>query len=125
MNVTNNFIVQEFDCRDGTPYPADWINTRLLPLCKVLEKVREEIDSNPVHIISGYRTPYHNKRVGGARRSKHLSGIAADIMSKDVPPEDIFNVFNHLIMHGEVSDGGLSLYSWGVHYDTRGHRARW
>ena len=33
----------------------------------------------PVKINSGFRCPAHNKEVGGAERSRHLLGCAADI----------------------------------------------
>lgn len=33
----------------------------------------------PIPIVSGYRDPDHNARVGGARQSQHTYGTAADI----------------------------------------------
>lgn len=33
----------------------------------------------PFKINSGYRTPEHNKKVGGKNTSSHLKGVAADI----------------------------------------------
>lgn len=33
----------------------------------------------PIHINSGYRSPEHNKAVGGAPTSQHVKGEAADI----------------------------------------------
>lgn len=33
----------------------------------------------PFKINSGYRTPKHNKKVGGASQSSHLKGLAVDI----------------------------------------------
>jgi uncharacterized protein YcbK (DUF882 family) len=32
-----------------------------------------------IAIVSGYRDPAHNKRVGGASNSQHVNGTAADI----------------------------------------------
>lgn len=37
-------------------------------------------------INSAYRTPTHNKRVGGASNSQHVKGTAADIRVQGVPP---------------------------------------
>jgi len=34
-------------------------------------------------INSGYRTPYHNAKVGGKSNSSHLKGFAADIKCTD------------------------------------------
>jgi len=37
------------------------------------------ISGIPYKINSGYRTPEHNKKVGGRSTSSHLKGVAADI----------------------------------------------
>jgi len=47
-----------------------------------LDKVRE-FAGFPMIINSGYRTPEHNKRVGGVPTSAHLTGLAADIRIKN------------------------------------------
>jgi len=44
-----------------------------------LEKVQEKIGGIPLIIRSGYRSPAHNRAVGGAARSQHLYAKAADI----------------------------------------------
>lgn len=47
-------------------------------LILALEQLRALID-RPIPIISGYRDPAHNRRVGGATRSLHMAGAAADL----------------------------------------------
>ena len=37
----------------------------------------------PFIVTSGYRTPEHNKKVGGIENSAHLKGLAADIVMTD------------------------------------------
>lgn len=44
-----------------------------------LELLRKAV-GRPIVIRSGYRCPVHNRRVGGALRSQHLYGRAADLM---------------------------------------------
>lgn len=50
----------------------------LLALILALEDLRE-IVGKPLPIISGYRDPWHNQKVGGAKFSQHLYGCASDL----------------------------------------------
>ena len=55
------------------------IINNLRTLCEnVLEPLRQHFNV-PIRINSGYRSPALNKAVGGAKRSYHLQGRAADI----------------------------------------------
>lgn len=47
-------------------------------LLAALEQLRTFL-GHPLHIISGYRDPAHNRQVGGAADSMHIYGLAADI----------------------------------------------
>jgi hypothetical protein len=67
--ITPSFAVEEFACRDGSPYPKELIGSRLLPLCQVLEVVREAAGGRPLRIISGFRSEAYNRKIGGARAS--------------------------------------------------------
>lgn len=58
MQVTEHFNLAEFHCKDGTPYPSEWIEKRLKPLCEALEKIRDKTHA-PLQIVSAYRTPAH------------------------------------------------------------------
>lgn len=50
----------------------------------LLEKVNAFLEHyGEVRMTSGYRSPEHNKKVGGARSSKHMSGDAIDIFDPD------------------------------------------
>lgn len=53
-------------------------------LCElVLDPVRKQLGT-PISVTSGFRCPALNKRVGGVSNSQHLSGLAADLKSKDL-----------------------------------------
>lgn len=56
-----------------------WIELRR-ELVRGLEKLR--VIQGPIGIVSGYRDPAHNKKVGGASNSQHLYGNGADIDPK-------------------------------------------
>lgn len=123
MKISEHFMREEFDCRDGTPYPKEWIEKRLKPLCKALEVIREK--SGVIHILSGYRTPEHNTRVGGAKRSMHMYGIAVDMACRELAPKKLHQLILDLIKNGKIKDGGVGLYHSWVHYDQRTKLARW
>jgi uncharacterized protein YcbK (DUF882 family) len=75
----------------------------------------------PTVVLSGYRCETHNKNVGGAKKSKHLKGIAADIAVKDVHPH-LVHAYLAKILKGK---GGLGKFSTFTHVDVRGTPARW
>ncbi len=61
-----------------------------------LEQLRYNLGNKAVIINSGYRTPTHNKRVGGASKSQHLYGKAADIVVRGVTPSTVYNAADKL-----------------------------
>lgn len=124
MQLTENFHLSEFDCNDGTPVP-DELLPNVKELAKNLQVIRDEI-GQPLYISgSGYRTPEHNKKVGGAPKSQHLTASAADISSPGMSPKDLAAVIEQLIIEDRVKQGGIGIYPGFVHYDIRGTRARW
>ncbi len=75
-------------------------------------------------IISGYRDPARNARVGGASRSQHLSGNAADISLKGRSPQERDAIVNHFLSDPSVN--GFGVYGDSIHIDTRqGPKAYW
>lgn len=74
LHLSNNFIVREFACQDGSD--AVLID---LDLVAILQAIRDAL-GGPVTITSGYRTVTHNANVGGASNSFHTKGMAADIV---------------------------------------------
>lgn len=124
MKLTKNFSRQEFDCKDGTAVPNHLL-INVKSLAENLQVLRDYLKV-PVQITgSGYRTPLHNTRVGGAPRSLHLEAKAADINAKGYTPKQLYDVIEKLIVQGKMKQGGLGLYKSFVHYDIRGIKARW
>lgn len=67
---------------DNTP-SCDSHLGNLATLWLTLNYLREEF-GKPIIVNSAYRTPAVNKKVGGAKRSLHMQGRAADIRPKDI-----------------------------------------
>lgn len=128
MKLTKNFYKHDFDSKDGAPMPADALRN-VKELAKNLQALRDYIEldygSRAITINSGYRSPSHNKAVGGASNSQHLTGKAADIVIEGLTPKQVAHKIDELVLVGRMKTGGLSIYKTFVHYDIRGRRARW
>jgi len=120
MNLTRNFNLEEFKCKDGT---IDHENN-LQILAVQLQALRDYIKV-PIIINSAYRSPKYNKLIGGADNSYHMKGMAADIRTKKHTPKELHAIILTLINEKKMMEGGLGLYDTFVHYDFRGHSARW
>lgn len=104
--LSENFKVKEFACKDGTDKIL--IDLDMIP---ILQKIRDV--GGVVTINSAYRTPSHNKAVGGASNSYHLYGRAFDIVSEKLSTTDICNLANTLGVKGIIK------YPSFVHIDSR------
>jgi len=123
MKLTANFDSTEFDCHDGTKVPLA-LMPNLILLAKNLEIIRDYFKA-PVTIVSGYRSPKHNKNVGGAKLSQHLKAKAADIKIKGYNSRQIHTGILKLINDKKIIAGGVGLYDSFVHYDIRDVHAIW
>ncbi len=112
------FRPEEFQCQCGCG--AKNIDHDLVV---ILEKIREHY-GKPVRINSGVRCKTHNARVGGAANSQHLStyGKAADIGTISGTTPRAMAAYVETLM---PNTGGIGIYSWGIHVDTRKTKARW
>ncbi len=123
MKLEENFSLSEFRCRDGSDVPEELMdNVRLL--AKNLQVLREHV-GKPIRVISGYRSPTYNKKIGGARKSQHMVAKAADIKISGMSPAEVKAVIVQLIKEGKMHSGGIGLYTTFTHYDVRGWNARW
>jgi len=119
MQLSKNFKREEFACKDAnkTPVPRKyWKN--LNRLVKNLQALRDKV-GRPVVITSAYRTPEHNKAIGGASRSQHLFALAADVKVDGMLPMEVAATIEHLISEGKMDQGGVGIYTTWVHYDCR------
>lgn len=123
MKLTENFSLPEFASKDGAFFP-DEVKANLEKLAKNLQVLRDHL-GKPIIINSGYRSASHNEKIGGASNSYHVKGMAADILIVGLSPRMIHGQIQMLIDAGKMDQGGLGLYDTFVHYDIRGHFARW
>lgn len=124
MQLTKNFNITEFDCKDGTPVPVKFYSN-VTRLAKNLQILRDYLGVPVTVTGSGYRTEKHNRAVGGALHSQHLTASAADINAKGYTPRLLASSIEKLISEGKMEQGGLGIYKGFVHYDIRGVKARW
>jgi len=123
MQLTKNFSKSEFDSKDGSPMPFEVLQN-VQELAVNLQVLRDYI-GNSISINSGYRSPKHNKKIGGSVNSQHLLGNAADIVVTGKTPKEVKEIIENLISEKKMKQGGLSAYPTFVHYDIRGGKARW
>ena len=122
-DLTKNFSLSEFRCKDGTDVPEE-LRENVVLLCENLQILRDHI-GKPIRIISGYRSPKYNRRIGGARRSQHMTAKAADMRVKGMTPHELKEAIESLVKEGKMMKGGVGLYTSFTHYDVRGRNARW
>lgn len=113
------FERSEFKCKcgkycDGFPVEPDE------KLVRLLETIREHFDA-PVTVSSGVRCKTHNANCGGATRSQHMVGTAADIKVKGKTPKEVAAYCETLL----PNSGGIGIYKTWVHVDVRLTKARW
>ncbi|MDY5510270.1 YcbK family protein [Dysosmobacter sp.] len=113
--LSANFKVSEFKCNDGSDVVK--ISDELVSL---LQKIRDHF-GKAVVINSGYRTAAYNKKVGGASKSQHVQGTAADIVISGVSPLEVAQYAEYL----QPKSGGIGVYTTFTHVDVRTTRSRW
>jgi uncharacterized protein YcbK (DUF882 family) len=106
--LSPNFKVAEFKCKDG----SDVVLIDVDFVADYLQKIRN-LFQKPIIILSAYRTPEYNKKVGGAKDSYHTIGKAFDIAISGVTPKQI-------AMHCETMGvKGIIQYNGFCHIDAR------
>lgn len=115
VKLTRNFKSTEFDCKGNKCCSKTMIDIELVGYLQV---IRNHF-GKPVIINSGYRCQKHNKTVGGVTNSKHCTGMAADIVVKDIKPKEVAKYAE------TIGVRGIGLYDTFVHLDTRETKSRW
>lgn len=113
IKISENFWLYEFESPDTNEVIVDK---------ELLNKLQEfrDIVGIPVVLNSAYRTPEYNQSEGGAENSYHTKGKAVDI-----PLLEGYTVEEMVDIAERVGFDGIGKYSWGIHVDVRGYKARW
>lgn len=114
------FKKSEFACKcgkycDGYPAEID------MDMVKIADEIRARI-GKPISINSGLRCKTHNANVGGVFNSQHLLGKAADLGCPICcTPAQMASIAETIM----GNTGGIGIYTWGIHIDTRSEKSRW
>ena len=121
--MSEHFKPSEFESKDGKPSP--WPEVVDPALYALLEEIRAEFGA-PICVNSGYRSPEHNKAVGGAPNSYHVKGQAADIRPRRHRDKGRFNyeLGRLKVIANKKALGGVGFYPTFVHVDL-GPKRRW
>lgn len=106
--VSKNFKVKEFKCKDG----SDLVMIDTDFVISKLQKIRDHFNA-PITLNSAYRTRTYNEKVGGATNSYHTKGRAFDIVVKGVPVEEVAKYAVSIGIKGVIK------YNTFTHIDSR------
>lgn len=118
--IAKNFQYKEFDCHGQGCCSTTIIDEKLV---EYIQQIRDHF-GKPVTITSPYRCEVHNRRVGGATKSYHMRGQAADIVVQGVSSREVAKYAESIGILGiglyETSKDG-----YFTHIDTRTTKSFW
>ena len=118
--ISKNFQYKEFDCHGQGCCSTTIIDEKLV---EYVQQIRDHF-GKPVTITSPYRCEVHNRRVGGATKSYHMRGQAADIVVQGVSSREVAKYAESIGILGiglyETSKDG-----YFTHIDTRTTKSFW
>jgi len=121
-DLTRDFSRKEFECKCGCGFFKE--NPLLLA---TLQKIRDHANRMsmnetdiPIYVTSGCRCREHNKKVGGAMRSRHLSCEAADIRIPGWDSDRLITFIRKLVIDDRIYVGyAYKVDDNVVHVDVR------
>jgi peptidoglycan hydrolase-like protein with peptidoglycan-binding domain len=121
----NNILSEASSLYDGggNVRIAKHVNTDIdTSLQSIIDAIASEY-GKPFTVVSGFRDPEHNRKVGGASKSQHLLHNAVDISIPNASKEDTLRFVSIASKNGI---GGIGVYRAGsVHIDVRSGKMAW
>ena len=113
-DLSKHFSSHEYTCPGLKPEDIkDLMDQSLLDGMEIMRSAA----GVPIYVTSGYRTPDHNKRIGGSPASLHLRGKAADWY---IPTYTLKDMYRLAILVPEFRQGGIGVYPGNHFVHTRG-----
>lgn len=120
-HISKNFRWKEVRCKDGT-YPPKEFLANCINAAFMLERIRTFFGGRKIKVMSWYRSPSHNTKVGGEKNSLHMRGMAVDFVVVGMDPVDVANKLRAAAK--ELDIGGIGKYKTFTHVDI-GRRRNW
>lgn len=115
------FSKKEFRCKCGGKYCNGYPAEIDLTMVRYADEIRRRI-GKPLGVNSGLRCPQHNANEGGVSNSQHVYGTAVDLgKPSGVTPAKMAEIAEEVM----GNTGGIGIYSWGIHIDSRKTKSRW
>ena len=118
--ISKNFQYKEFDCHGSGCCSTTIIDEKLV---EYVQRIRDHF-GKPVTITSPYRCEVHNRRVGGATKSYHMQGKAADIVVQGVSSREVAKYAESIGILG-IGLFETSADGYFTHIDTRTTKSFW
>jgi hypothetical protein len=115
------FSKKEFRCKCGGKYCNGYPAEIDLTMVRYADEIRRRI-GKPIGVNSGLRCSQWNQIQGGVSNSQHRYGTAADLGK----PSGVSVAEMAAIAEDVMGNtGGIGIYSWGIHIDSRKTKSRW
>ena len=115
LKLAPNFTLKEFACKDGSDVVLVWVG-----MPDLLQQGRSHFNAK-MHLTSAYRTEPYNKKIGGSAHSRHMCGMAVDIVVEGASPLEVARYFDKFL----GDKGCVGLYKNYVHVDGREKKYRY
>jgi uncharacterized protein YcbK (DUF882 family) len=115
------FQKSEFKCQCGGRYCNGYPVEIDMTMVGYADEIRHRL-GKPLRVNSGLRDPRHNAAVGGVSNSQHVYGTAVDLGCPSGTTPAKMAAIAEEVMGGT---GGIGIYNWGIHIDSRKTKSRW